>query len=506
MRTKKNAFTLVELLVVIAIIGILAGLLLPALAKGKMRAQQIQCVSNLKQIGIAFHSFLHDHNNLLPMQVSTNDGGTLEYIYASYSVAGQFYFQYRNFQALSNELANPAVLICPADRDRLVASNFPDLNNLNISYFVGANADYSLPNSILAGDRNVTNSTLRRADHRAAGRRLRGVLDRRYAPVPGQYPVCGRAGGRNQHRGIPACGLRRADGDGHYQPDLEKRGRPVAIGTDTADSAAEPAGRPGATGEGALRFGNSELRRRGKRHGVWLDRRFAHGVVQFLEPFHFAGGRRRQRLQQHEIEQGGENNCPDECGAGDERAGHCHGASAGGKSAGQPAFTLVVLALAAVASTRGGGDAEVLQAAAGRTGEAESVGEVVCKRSDAVMKASSSVQKRRAFTLIELGVVIAVVALFAILWLPTRANRKTRSMRVRCLNNLKQVGLAFRIWSDDHNNGYPMSCSTNQHGSREYIASGSVYPHFCACPMNWPRRRFSRVPQTAASRREVLPC
>jgi prepilin-type N-terminal cleavage/methylation domain-containing protein len=158
MQTKRNAFTLVEMLVVIAIIAILAGLLLPVLAKGKARAQQIQCVSNLKQIGVAFHSFLHDHNDLLPMEVSTNDGGTLEYIYSSYAVAGQFYFQYRNFQAISNELANPAVLTCPADRDRMTASNFPDLNNLNVSYFVGANADYSLPNSMLSGDRNITNA------------------------------------------------------------------------------------------------------------------------------------------------------------------------------------------------------------------------------------------------------------------------------------------------------------------------------------------------------------
>src|ERR1700691_749413 len=102
MHRNKKAFTLVELLVVIAIIAILAGLLLPALARAKMRAQQIQCVSNLKQIGVAFHVFLHDHNDLLPMQVSTNDGGTLEYVYSSYTVAGNFYFQYRNFQALSN--------------------------------------------------------------------------------------------------------------------------------------------------------------------------------------------------------------------------------------------------------------------------------------------------------------------------------------------------------------------------------------------------------------------
>jgi prepilin-type processing-associated H-X9-DG protein len=142
---------------VIAIIGILAGLLLPVLAKAKMKAQRVQCLSDLKQMGVGFHTFLHDHNSLLPMQVSTNDGGTLEYIYASYRIAGEFYFQYRHFQSLSNELFTPKIVYCPSDRDRLMGENFHDFSDLNVSYFVGANADYSLPNSMLAGDRNVTN-------------------------------------------------------------------------------------------------------------------------------------------------------------------------------------------------------------------------------------------------------------------------------------------------------------------------------------------------------------
>jgi prepilin-type processing-associated H-X9-DG protein len=73
--TRLSAFTLIEMLTIIAIIGLLAGLLLPALNSAREKGRRVACASNLRQIGIAIQAFASDNDNHTPVAYTVTAGG-----------------------------------------------------------------------------------------------------------------------------------------------------------------------------------------------------------------------------------------------------------------------------------------------------------------------------------------------------------------------------------------------------------------------------------------------
>jgi prepilin-type N-terminal cleavage/methylation domain-containing protein len=166
---QKSAFTLIELLVVIAIIAILAAMLLPALAAAKRKAQRINCVNNLKEVGLSFKIWEGDNQDRYPMAVSTAQGGALEYVASSgnstMTVAGIFSVGHL-FATCSNELSTPKILYCTSDSvsGHAATTNFQNLAVTyvagasyvpNLSYWICGDANDNYPQMLMAGDRNI---------------------------------------------------------------------------------------------------------------------------------------------------------------------------------------------------------------------------------------------------------------------------------------------------------------------------------------------------------------
>ncbi|MGP8199953.1 MAG: type II secretion system protein [Limisphaerales bacterium] len=94
-------------------------------------------------------------------------------------------------------------------------------------------------------------------------------------------------------------------------------------------------------------------------------------------------------------------------------------------------------------------------------------------------------KKIGAFTLIELLVVIAIIAILASMLLPALARAKQKAQRITCVNNLKQVGTAYRIWENDNGDHFPQQQMQSLGGCLETIGNGTATPATTAAECAW---------------------
>lgn len=146
---RTGGLTLVEVLISILMVAVMAGVFVPMLQPRRRGGCGGNCLSNLKQIGLACRMFSGDHDEKFPWAVSTTEGGTLEFANTTEV--------FRHYVALSNELSSPKVIVCRSDRRAIKASSWDTVTNnkSSLSYFVGLDADENRPQTILSGDRNL---------------------------------------------------------------------------------------------------------------------------------------------------------------------------------------------------------------------------------------------------------------------------------------------------------------------------------------------------------------
>ena len=159
---QNKGFTLIELLVVIAIIGILASMLLPALARAKTKASRMKCTNNLKNIGAASIGFAGDNVERLPWQFTPSQQKSHSFVYDRASTtAGDVV----NIRSMRSELQTPKILVSPVDNTRQAANETLQANwktasvpqiNAGLSYAFAEGGDSQRSGTIIALTSNLT--------------------------------------------------------------------------------------------------------------------------------------------------------------------------------------------------------------------------------------------------------------------------------------------------------------------------------------------------------------
>jgi hypothetical protein len=135
-------------------LGVMIALLLGADLLMNLRTaampQRIDCVNNLKQIGLAFRTWALDHGDRFPFNVSTNEGGTLQL--CARNADGFDSNASRHCQVMSNELSTPRILVCPDDPSKKAETKFENLKPGNVTYRIrsGTNLSEGAASEILA--------------------------------------------------------------------------------------------------------------------------------------------------------------------------------------------------------------------------------------------------------------------------------------------------------------------------------------------------------------------
>jgi prepilin-type processing-associated H-X9-DG protein len=141
------AFSLLDLLIALVCLVVASTFILPQIARPRGCSARMNCVNNLKQIGLSFRCWALDNNDQYPMRTSVTNEGCMEMPLSR--------MLYRSFAAISNELSTPKLLVCPEDSSRSMADSFDALTARNVSYFLGMDASDTNANMFLAGDDNI---------------------------------------------------------------------------------------------------------------------------------------------------------------------------------------------------------------------------------------------------------------------------------------------------------------------------------------------------------------